>query len=385
MDKQFISSLGQTLQPNQWSASIHRSKLHLISPLQNSTLLASFTTGFSGVGDNKLLTTIYSIFMQLQGGNYDTAFTHVVSGIAIAGSTLKSIQEDDSSPVLALTGIVQGLSHIGRYICRHQSHISPQGVLDALRTEYAHLRRDAKIDGRKKISMVIVLIEMIKICTTDLGNPNIMESILASTQGILDDMTGLPKSVSVTFHFFLSKHHLFLDQFETARVELEQASRSLIWTKPTKAGNRILFSLIPLNMVRGIFPRKNWLKNFPDIFNLFYPIIRAIRGRDLSTLSRLLDSSDTLKNNFFFLLHKLPLLVHRLLLKDIVDISESRRVSVGLYSEILRLSAAPVIDSPTEIFSILIHEGMISGYISYEENVLMLTGSSPFPLGPYTS
>ena len=144
--------------------------------------------------------------------------------------------------------------------------------------------------------------------------------------------------------------------------------------------NRVLFYLVPLQLVRGVFPTKEYLKKFPTVFDIYYPIIRAIRGRNLSKLHELINHQIVLKKTFFFLLKKLDLLVYRLILKDIVAQSDGKKqISFALFNDIVPGK------SPSEIFAMLIQESMINGYISYEENVLVLTGSNPFPLGPWSS
>jgi hypothetical protein len=132
-------------------------------------------------------------------------------------------------------------------------------------------------------------------------------------------------------------------------------------------------------MVRGIFPSN--LQDRPNLNAIYHPVIKAIRNRNLGQLQKSLESP-VLRRNFFFLLSKLELLVHRLILKDIVNISGERKVSFTMYGEIMSAMGS-VVSSVAEIFAILIQDGLVNGYISYEENVLMLTGSTPFPIGPF--
>jgi hypothetical protein len=381
MDRQYIHSVSTTLAH---SRSIHQSKLIILGPAFNQGLLASFNSDAAQIVPDgqvsKLVVNLYSIFSSLRTNSLSTDL--ILSAITTVGSLLKAHDPESPSPISvpALTGSLQALTTLARRMIRQQGTLSHfQPLLDALRLEYAHLRRDAKTDMNKKIGMVVVLIEMIKICVIDLANPNIIESILASTQGILDDNSAsLPKSISATYHFYLSKHHLFLDQFNESRAELETALSQLCPNMPNT--NRVLFYLIPLQLVSGIFPTKQFLKKFPPIHDLYYPIIRAIKSRNLKQLHDLINKQSVLKQNFFFLLKKIDLLVHRLILRDIVEISGGKKqVSFALYSEIV-----PGV-SPSEIFAILIQEGLINGYISYEESVLVLTGTNPFPVGPWAN
>lgn len=384
------------------SRSIHQTKAIVLSPLSNG-ILQSFTATndqqiaqFTAVRDpsiSKLLIQLYHIFRHLRDQSISACIELILSTLALVGSLIKaqdSSSSDGSSPsplsIPALTGTLQALSTLARRLFKSAttnsiSLGSPQTLLDAFRIEYAHMRRDAKNDIEKKTAMVVVLIEMIKICVVDLSNPNIIESILASTQGILDtddDHSTLPKSISATYHFYLSKHHLFLDNFDQSRTELQSALKQLISSMTNT--NRVLFHLIPLQLVRGIFPSKNWLKNsHPVVFQTYYPIIRAIRSRNLEKLHDLLDEQVVLKQTFFFLLKHLDLLVFRLILKDIVFLNGGKKqVSFSLFEDIV----GPTISS-SEILAILIQQGMINGYITYEENVLVLTGSNPFPPGPW--
>jgi len=391
MDRQYIHSVSSTLLR---SRSIHQAKQIILNPLFNSSLLNSFTlfderqiSQAAAPGTNeqsvKLAVQIYQIFAHLRVRNLTASIETILSTLTTVGSIIKSQDSSDTSSSLsipALTGSLQALSTLGRKLYK-ESSLTPQPLLDSFRLEYAHLRRDAKLDMHKKISMVIVLIEMIKICVIDLSKPNIIESILASTQGILDqndDTPALPKSISTTYHFYLSKHFLFLDNFNESRVQLETALGQL--TPGMANTGRVLYYLIPLQLVRGVFPTKNLLRKFPQIHTLYYPIIRAIRSRNLAMLHQLIDQQLPLKKTFFFLLKKLDLLVYRLILKDIFFHSGGRKqISFSLFNDVMPGKCT------SEIFAILIQDGMINGYISYEENVLVLTGSNPFPLGPWSS
>ena len=142
---------------------------------------------------SKLVVNLYVIFANLRNRNLPTCIETILSTLTILGSLIKS-QDTDTATVSipAMTGTLQALSTLARRLFRQDSTTSPQTLLDAFRLEYAHLRRDAKSDMNKKIAMVVVLIEMIKICVIDLSNPNIIESILASTQGILDQDDSAP-------------------------------------------------------------------------------------------------------------------------------------------------------------------------------------------------
>jgi hypothetical protein len=307
----------------------------------------------------KLLTLIQQVWI---ARNADEVLGACLLVITQAGAMLRNM-----SSWQTLVGVIQVFSSIAR-----GQRTGSQKLLDVLRLEYGHLRRDARADLEKKIGMVVCLIEIIKICLIDKSaNPGIVDSLLASTQGLLNDEDNIPKSVSTTFRFYVGKHKLFLDDFEGALSEMEIAYNNC---RDGRNGERILFYLIPLKMAQGVFPAKNLLCKFPRLEVVFKPIIKAIRSKNLTLLDQSIGSLET---HFFSILRSFRSLLIRGILREIQKMALKKRLIDFSIIQSLGISEIDVAN--------LIRCGMLSGYISYEEQAVVLTGSSPFPLGPFVS
>ena len=102
----------------------------------------------------------------------------------------------------------------------------------------------------------------------------------------------------------------------------------------------------------------------------------------LQTLNSLL----SLRLKFFTLISRADLLVHRRIVREIhSQIQPARRIDFDLLAAALSFEREPVtLSEAEEVAANLIRANMLTGYISYEERALMLTGSSPFPAPPWS-
>lgn len=321
------------------------------APYKDPSLLASLARFESQSPTSPTENLVFAILATYRpNGSYLNAMTAV-------GLLLK----EEGSPVSVLVYALE-------FLARRAG--SSQAVLDALRLEYAHLRRGAKTDFGRQIGMLVCLIRIIKICSSD--NPTLIESLLASTAGIIDltNLDDYPKSISVPFHYYLGTHYMFMDKWGDAQTSLVAAYRDF----PTE---KILHKLVPLEIALGHFPRINFLKQFPILAALYLPVMQCIRQRDLAKLR----SMHELAGEFFVLFTLIERHIHRLLVWDICQISAARRVDLSVLQAALSVSLEDSNFSSTqteEIAANLILNGHVTGYISYEEGVLMLTGANPF-------
>lgn len=376
----YAEDLVQLLTSNGQVVSRFRIRQFLTEPLRNPLLSqriaqVSPSQSFSANPDvQKIVASIVSIWRLLGAGDTAAALAASIAAIGVVGAVIKlNSAPTDLIATPTLIAVLQGLAVISR-------HFSPaaksgsQAVLDALRLEYAHLRRDARADPQKLTGMVICLIEIIKICVIDrAANPGIVDSLLASAQGILEP-SALSKSVSTTFDFFLAKHLLFLDDFEHARRRLLAAATNCHPQSANEA--KALFYLIPLQMSRGLFPTKKMLQKHPLLLATYAPLIKSIKRCDLKTFHKLTSPDTLLARTFFGLLRRIERYIYRGLLRMIFQASGlTRRVDMALFDQFVFTSASVAED----IAAGLISEGLISGYMSYEERALMLTGPNPFP------
>jgi hypothetical protein len=320
----------------------------------------------------KAVVAVLDLYQKHFAGDRESTVLAAVASVAALGTLARQEGVNSHNVMLILLGVVA--------IAKRLSvGFSKQGILDALRLEYAHLRRDARADVEKRIGMALCLIEIIKICVAD-QVPGIVDSLLASGQGIVE-IDQLPQSVAVTLKYYVAKHLMFLDDFSGARSELLSSHNAL---KPSHLAQqeRVLFLLIPLQLSRGLFAsRKKILDKYPRLGTMYLPLLRAVRKGNLAEVRVYLKK---LECDFFILTRRIELIVYRRLVKKIYEESDrKRRVDMETVHAIFsfasghegRLSA----NMAEEIIANLIMKNLISGYLSYEEQALMLTGSNPFP------
>lgn len=376
----YIENLRQLLGPMAGNASRVQIKRLVMRPLFDEPYLRAQRFSSATSPDNRITVAIGSVWTSLAAGDLPAAFQATVAAIGVTGLVVRQQDvADQSVSVKTLVGVLISLAEIGMKLSA-KAKISRQPLLDALRLEYAHFRRDAKVDSDKRVGMALCLVEIIKICVSD-RVPGIVDSLIASGAGILDTEEDLPKSVSITLKFFMAKHLLFLDEFEAARTELLVAYRRLPHNKPqSKNEESILWYLIPLQLSQGLYPSIRILKKYPRLSGLYKPLLKAVRRMDVGGVRTQLLA--TVNSSFFFLSKRIELLVFRGLLKQVYDVSiKKRRVELDLLAIIFDLPNKPSLVE--EIVANLILCGMITGYISYEEQAVMLTGSNPFPYGPF--
>ena len=320
----------------------------------------------------KCVTSVVEIFQKMHANDDPAAFQAAVSAV----STLGSAARQDSLSTHNAIGLLVGVVSLTKKLSQKASR---QPLLDALRLEYAHLRRDAREDTDKRTGMALCLVEIIKLCIED-QVPGIVDSLLASSQGILET-NNLPKSVAVTLKFFISKHLLFLDEFESAKTELLIANKSMLARHKSQTEN-VLLLLIPLQLSQGLFPDRKLLHRFPRLKSAYLPLLRAVKNGDIFNAKKIMKNLK-MEETFFVLTRKIELVICRSLVKKVFQESEGkRRIDLGVIKSVFEFSAQKTMDIfiAEEIVANLVLQGMMTGYLSYEEQALMLTGANPFPV-----
>ena len=316
--------------------------------------------------------SIIDIFKQMHANDFQAAFQSAVAAVGALGSAARQESVSTHNAIALLLGVVNLAKKI-------DVTISKQTLLDALRLEYSHLRRDAREDSDKRAGMALCLVEIIKLCIDD-QVPGIVDSLLASSQGILET-ENLPKSVAVTLKFFIAKHLLFLDDFETARRELLIA-RSSMQMKSQSQLEQVLSLLIPLQLSNSLFPTLTFLNQFPRLKSAFFPLLKAVRKGDLFQTRKCMRDLK-MEEVFFVLTRRIELVVYRTIVKKVFETNPGkRRIDFEILNSVFEFSAQKSVSSACveEIVANLVFHGFMTGYLSYEEQALMLTGANPFPL-----
>jgi hypothetical protein len=354
----FSQDLSRLVSPSAPGISRPAIKRFMLRPLTDPAYLSQILME-PQISKNKLVASVEEVWKQM--GNDSSAYQACVSAINTIGSM--SRQDASLSNRVAVT-LQISLAQIAMHLSKK---FSRQVLLDVLRQEYAHLRRDAKEDTEKRIGMALCLIVIIQICIQD-RVPGIVDSLVASGQGILDD-SQLPKSVSIRLKFFMAKHLLFLDDFEGARTDLLMAFNAMNPSLHIRNREIVLMKLIPLQLAKGLFPNRNLLRQFSNVSQRYLPVLKAVRRKDVKAVRSLLESDETL----FYLTRRIELWVYRGILREVFAVSK-RRIDLEVLDDLFSGN------SSEEILANMIQLNLITGYISYEERALMLTGSNPFPV-----
>ena len=172
-----------------------------------------------------------------------------------------SLMNPSTLPILALLTI--GL----KWVSKKTSPGVSQRVLDALRSEYAWIRRDARHDVNLQPAVFTVLLEIIKICIRE-KNPLSVDPLLQTAIPI-ESAQKVPKSIIVPLLFFWARHSLFMDRIDEAILKFESALQ-ICGNKPqfTNKRNVILRYLVPIKILSGYLPGplirgsvdKEWLR-----------------------------------------------------------------------------------------------------------------------------
>ena len=172
---------------------------------------------------------------------------------------------------------------------------------------------------------------------------------------------------------------LFLDDFDGARSELLTA-HSAIKMNYLSQQERVLWLLIPLQLAQGIFPsRERTLYRFPRLREAFSPLLRAVRQGNIHAARNCMCQLG-MDTQFFVLTRKIELVIFRRLIRRVFEISGKRRIDLFVLKPVFDFSSKDSLSLNVveEILANLVLNGLVSGYLSYEEQAVMLTGSNPF-------
>lgn len=203
------------------------------------------------------------------------------------------------------------------------------------------------------------------------------------------DLELFPKSQTVTYKFYLGRLLIMEEKYPEAEACLEYALRHC--HKDTQGNRRrILQFLVPVKLLLGKFPHPKLLQKYH--FPQFQAIATAIRRGDLKAFNdNLVRHEDFfIRKGIFLILEKLRKFVYRNLIRKVYqygqrDESHKRKALIPLTT--IRcafvVNGVPVAENDFDeiecILANLVYKGLIKGYISHGNCMIVSKKTNPFP------
>ncbi|KAF9212257.1 COP9 signalosome (CSN) subunit [Podila verticillata] len=208
---------------------------------------------------------------------------------------------------------------------------------------------------------------------------NVLRAVTAAD---LPPLHRYPISHQVTFKYYTGVLSFYNDDFKSAEADLQFAFDH---TPSISANNRrlILHYLIPTRLLRGSLPPTSLLSNFPDLKQIYEPIVIAIKTGNVRMFDEALatGSSRLVSLGTYLTVERARGVVVRVLFKKVYTaMNKSTKLEVSLFKTALAYVGVDVDDEEVEcMLANMIYKGYIRGYLSHEKSVLVLSQKDPFP------
>ncbi|CDU16224.1 PCI domain-containing protein, putative [Plasmodium yoelii] len=259
-------------------------------------------------------------------------------------------------------------------------------VLNSIRGKIGIVKGDAEKHG----GFVILMLQSIKLCMK-LNNMQITSSFLKIINSTDINYAYIPKLFIVLFKCELGKLYL-------QKMEYEKAENEFIWAFSNSQKNKIAFrkkilqAIISIRLNKGIYPPKNLLKKYN--LHIYIDIIYSMKRGNIFLYNNVIQnfSKYFFENGLNECIDQIHFIVKRNLLKIIVDWwnqiikdnpNKVYKVPISLFHHIFIWAGITQHHYYLEtlcIITSLILFRYINAYISYDNNILVLSKNDPFPL-----
>ncbi|CXH92553.1 PCI domain-containing protein, putative [Plasmodium berghei] len=259
-------------------------------------------------------------------------------------------------------------------------------VLNSIRGKIGIVKGDAEKHG----GFVILMLQSIKLCMK-LNNMQITSSFLKIINSTDINYAYIPKLFIVLFKCQLGKLYL-------QKMEYEKAENEFIWAFSNSQKNKIAFrkkilqAIISIRLNKGIYPPKNLLKKYN--LHIYIDIIYSMKRGNIFLYNNVIQnfSKYFFENGLNECIDQIHFIVKRNLLKIIVDWwnqiikdnpNKVYKVPISLFHHIFIWAGITQHHYYLEtlcIITSLILFRYINAYISYDNNILVLSKNDPFPL-----
>lgn len=192
-----------------------------------------------------------------------------------------------------------------------------------------------------------------------------------------------PRSHRVTYWYYRGKLHFQERDYKQAEESFTKAFYHC-HNDATKNKERILLYLIPLRMLKGHLPASELLLRFPDIDEVFTPLVWAIRAGDLKAYDQVLEEGKLrfLPLGLWLVVQRSRDLCLRSLFRKVWLSCGELRIPVTTFQTGLRTIGVDVDVSQVACYvGLMLHKGFMAGHIIHEGNTVTvaLQQFDPFP------
>jgi hypothetical protein len=197
--------------------------------------------------------------------------------------------------------------------------------------------------------------------------------------GLMQQVELLPVCDVVMYKYYNGRLMMFEDKYENARIFLRMALKNCP-TSFVKNRQRILASLIPVEMCLGVFPTEAVarLYGFGEMVELSF----ATRRGDLRTFDAIMDNHQIsfIKVGIYLVLEQVRTIAIRNFFKRVCFVIDSTRVSLETIEVAHKyLDPSTNLDLIECLLANLIFQGKVKGYMSHQKRMLILSKVEPFP------
>ncbi|CRG95420.1 conserved Plasmodium protein, unknown function [Plasmodium gallinaceum] len=258
-------------------------------------------------------------------------------------------------------------------------------VLNSIRGKIGIVKGDVEKHG----GFVILMLQSIKLCMK-LNNMQITSSFLKIINSTDINYSYIPKSFIVLFKNQLGKLYL-------QKLEYEKAEKEFIWAFSNSKKSRIEFrkkileSLISIRLNKGIYPPKKLLEKYK--LYIYIDIVYSIKRGNIFLYNNVMKnfSKYFFDNGLNECIEQIHFIVKRNLVKIVVEwwnnlikdnANKIFKVPINLFHHIFiwaKITQHHYYLETLCIITSLILFRYINAYISYDNNILVLSKNDPFP------
>lgn len=343
------------------------------------------------ISDSRLAGVIYgalSALVSVVEHDSDSAFKHELVAYNAVLDYFGNRDEDTTWIIPVLVRISNDLRGVAQMVDDRNRDINFKMLRESLGfltrgfTIVAKERTSVTQQGSKKLAIFAVTNVLFKIYfkVNTLQLCGKLINVVEGPGGIMDNLFLFPTCDVVMYKYYIGRLKMFEDRYEEARECLRFA---LKFTPASSIKNRqrILASLIPVEMCLGVLPKQEVASRYhlPELFSLG----QAVKAGDIKTFENVLEQHQVsfIRIGVYLVLEQVKLLVFRNLVRRVYLICGNTRLNLFYFQAIFNsLGLDSDLDEIECILSNLIYHGKIKGYISHEKRFLILSKTDPFPV-----
>ncbi|RSH92177.1 COP9 signalosome (CSN) subunit [Saitozyma podzolica] len=221
-------------------------------------------------------------------------------------------------------------------------------------------------------------------CYFKVGKPNLCKNIIraVTSDPKTPPVDEAPLTDQVSWHFYIGMLAFLAGEDKKADEELSWAFEHCP-LESVRNQELILTYLIPLRLLRGLFPSRALLARYPRLDETFTPFIESIKSGDVREYDERLEwAQPRLVGMSVYLVVERARegCLRGLFKKAWVASEKSSRLPMSTFRTALRLHRVDVDSDEVEcMVANMIYRGFIKGYISHEKQMVVLAKTNPFP------